>query len=296
MKWQANKIWSSKIHLGSIYALTEINQNEFVSAGGDGIILKWNLEKQEPPKALQKISGQIFTMKTRNEYELVVGDMNGGIHLIDLQNGILKKSIQSNAGSVFDFLIHDGILFSAHKSGKVICWNNALEPIHVISASSNSLRALALNDDRNMCLICGSEGSVFGFDLKNFEMKFSVLVSKMSLFSIAMLNGPQFLTAGRDAKLYEVKNNRVKEICIAHLNTINQILIPQDTEWFATAGRDRELKIWSKDDLSLLKVINAMRDGGHTASVNRLLFMPAHQSLISAGDDKTVIVWKISPS
>jgi hypothetical protein len=43
----------------------------------------------------------------------------------------------------------------------------------------------------------------------------------------------------------------------------------------------------------LLKVIDKSRHAGHGTSVNKLLWTPFNDQLISASDDRTLSVWQI---
>ncbi|MBK8425147.1 MAG: hypothetical protein IPL27_03820 [Lewinellaceae bacterium] len=58
--------------------------------------------------------------------------------------------------------------------------------------------------------------------------------------------------------------------------------------FFATASRDKTLKIWDSATFTLLKVVDTIRDGGHINSVNRLLWLP--ECLVSASDDRSAIL------
>jgi WD40 repeat protein len=77
----------------------------------------------------------------------------------------------------------------------------------------------------------------------------------------------------------------------AHLFTVNHIVFSPNGQLFATASRDKTLKIWDAQTFQLLKVVDTMRHGGHINSVNRLLWLP--DCLVSCSDDKTVMLWRV---
>lgn len=79
----------------------------------------------------------------------------------------------------------------------------------------------------------------------------------------------------------------------AHMFTINHLAFSPDGSLFATASRDKTIKIWDTYSLKLLKVLDTIRHGGHINSVNRLLWLP--EMLVSASDDQRAIIWEVEP-
>jgi WD40 repeat protein len=56
---------------------------------------------------------------------------------------------------------------------------------------------------------------------------------------------------------------------------------------------DKSIKVWDTAQLKLLKVIDRARHTGHGTSVNKLLWMPFHNYLASASDDRSISIWDI---
>jgi WD40 repeat protein len=62
----------------------------------------------------------------------------------------------------------------------------------------------------------------------------------------------------------------------------------------ATSSMDKTIKIWESQSLTLRKVVDRSRYNGHLNSVNSLLWLEdADNTLISAGDDKLIMAWKL---
>lgn len=76
----------------------------------------------------------------------------------------------------------------------------------------------------------------------------------------------------------------------AHWYTLNHIVFSPDGAHFATASRDKTVKIWDAATFSLVKVLDVVRDNGHVNSVNRLMWLP--DGLVSASDDRNAKIWK----
>lgn len=75
-------------HNASVFALApDADAQHFLSAAGDGWIVRWDLEKPDVGKLIAKVETQIFSLLNLPDLnKLVVGNMNGGVHWIDLEN------------------------------------------------------------------------------------------------------------------------------------------------------------------------------------------------------------------
>lgn len=277
-----------------MYTVAQWSENSFITAGGDGVLLLWNINDFENPVAIARTGSQIFSLKKISITRLLIGDIHGQVFLVDTREKRIIAQKNAAAGAVFDFEVtNNQKIISAHQKGKIIIWDGALNLIQTIDTSSKSIRNLQIVEPR-ILFAAGSEGKIFKIDLVTGKLVHEIPVSANSIFSFSKISENHFVAGGREAKLFEIKNDSVTEICNAHLGTINCLIAPENEKWLASAGRDREIRIWSKTDYTLLKVLNRVRDGGHSASVNKILFMDQHQLLISVGDDKQVIVWKIN--
>ena len=65
-----------------------------------------------------------------------------------------------------------------------------------------------------------------------------------------------------------------------------------DGTYFATASRDKTVKIWKTENRQLLLRINKEQQDGHLNSVNKVVW--TEQGLVSTGDDRAIILWEIN--
>jgi WD40 repeat protein len=114
--------------------------------------------------------------------------------------------------------------------------------------------------------------------------------------SVAFSNdGKYLITGGRDAhsKVWETQHWDLKHDFAAHLFAIYQIIIHPNLPFFATASRDKSIKIWRLEDFSLYKKLSVDKaQEGHLLSVNDICWSADGKKLFSVGDDKMVKIWK----
>lgn len=285
-------------HAGPVYALAGSENNQFFFSGsGDGTIIKWTINSLDKPVATARIDGQIFSMLYLGDKQhLIVGTMSGNIHVIDLN---LKKEIHCitfHEESIFDLKRCDNNIFAASKDGSISIWSTTDYSLdRVVTISTSSLRMIDFNDSEQHAAIASSDNNIYILDLLTYKITSVLTGPSNSVFSVAFDNLHHKLLAGsRDAMLYQYELDTMNSQKVnAHLYTINHIQFLGNSECFATASRDKTIRLWNSDTLGLLKVIDKEKYNGHVNSVNRLLWLPSSNYLVSGGDDRTVIVWEI---
>ena len=109
-------------------------------------------------------------------------------------------------------------------------------------------------------------------------------------------NGKYLLSGGRDAhlKIWDIKNDYelVKSIP-AHNYAIYSIAFSPDNKLFATASRDKTFKLWDAENFDFLLRVNKENFDGHVNSVNAIFWSNYNNYLISAGDDRTIMLWEV---
>ncbi len=297
---QVEKIDTFSGHRDCVYTLEgALESNQFFSAGGDGLVVRWDLTKPDAGELFAQIPASIYALcfdKSKNQ--LWVGQNFDGIHLIDIETQQEIKSIKITSSSIFDIKIHENNAFIGLSDGTIVVMDveNFVVRKH-IKASDKSVRNIAINPISCEFAVAYSDFSVKVFDLQDFSLKLVVNQHINSVFTVCYSPDYQYLiTAGRDAhlKILDVKNqyNLVQDIA-AHLFAINDIKFSPNGKYFATCSMDKSIKIWDAEQFKLLKVIDKARHAGHGTSINKLWWSEYENLLVSASDDKRVSVWRI---
>ncbi len=307
-------------HMGAIFAITEESDEQHILSGaGDGWVVEWDLAQPDVGRLVAKVERNIFSLLfLKNQNKIIAGDMDGGVRFVDLAEPTLIRNVAHHGGKgCFDLKIIDNQLLTIGGDGILTRWslteNRSLESIQL---SHKSLRCFDYSKEKNELAVGASDGSVYFVDATSLELKdVWKKVHDNSIFAIRYTpDSAYLLTGGRDAHLklsildknteggvFDKKNDlsNVIESLPAHLFTINSIVFhPKNRTIFATASRDRTIKIWQlgaqNPKLHLLKVIDTIRHGCHIRSVNRLFWSNYNDYLISASDDRTLMVWAIA--
>ena len=307
-------------HQGSVFALSQGHTPQYMLSGaGDGWIVEWDLENPEVGKLLAKVDSNIFSLLfLPDKNQIIAGNMNGGLHFIDLNNADKNKNIAHHSKGVFDIQLIHNQLFTIGGDGVITRWSvEEIRSIESFQLSAKSLRCMDFSKERHEFAVGASDGHIYFLDEKLNLKNIIKNAHKNSVFSIKYaLDGQYLLSGGRDAllKMWRLDENvtasgawqeGVLELS-AHLYTINKIAFhPQNPDIFATASRDKTIKIWQLmtsaenhnvkiEEIKLLKVINTIRYGGHLNSVNTLSWTPYNNWLISGSDDRSLMIWDIN--
>ena len=318
IKIEVKKIAQLIGHIGSVFALTQgQNAQHILSGAGDGWIVEWDLSQPEIGKLLAKVETNIFSLLfVPTENKIIAGNRDGGVHFIDLKDTRKNKNVSHHEKGVYSIQIIDNQLFTLGGDGVLTRWsledNRAIESLHL---SVKSLRCMDVSYERNEIAIGASDGNIY---FLNRQLDLVHILKKAhdnSVFTLKYTaDGNHLISGGRDAhlkiwhftdggylnKLLPITHHLLPITGVsAHWFTINSIAFhPQNPHIFATASRDKTIKIWSfqpnkAEPLILLKVLDTIRYGCHINSVNTLYWSAYNNYLISGSDDRSLIVWQI---
>ena len=310
MKTEETKIGIEKTtqfhgHTGAIYSLEEASSEQyFFSGASDNILVEWDLSNPKENKVIAKFSAMVMAIKYIPKRNFIlIGQSMGGVHIIDLNINKEIKLLKLHQQSIYDIqYLHERECFwVASADGSVSVWSiNDFSLIKQISLCNKKIRSDDFNIRSKEAAIGCGDGTIRIFDFETFEEKI-VLNEHLTDFSVNAVcyhpNGKYLLSGSRDAtlKIWEIDTNySLSRNIMAHNFAIYSIVFSPDNKKFATGSRDKTIKIWDATNFELLIRIDNKKYGGHTHSVNKLLWGKYENQLISAGDDKMVMTWKIN--
>ncbi|MCD6069077.1 MAG: repeat protein [Bacteroidetes bacterium] len=296
-----SKIASLSGHSGSVYGLSEgLSEDMVLSAGGDRFVAQWNIKECRPDSFSVKLPSVVYTSFFLEERsQLLVGTMEGALHVIDLASRKEVKYLQLKAGGIFAILyssLHN-LLFLGTAGGHLIALNaQDLSVVADLPVSKLKLRSLCMDAAQEMLYVSDGNGQLHLFTVQGLKHRHSFEANKLSC-NIVVLHpeADLILTGGRDAHLnvFDSKSYHRIHSIPAHNYAIYDIKFLTGTPYLATASRDKTVKLWNANDMSFLLRLNAESFAAHVNSVNALWWNEANKRLVSAGDDRAIMIWQI---
>jgi len=299
---EAVKKFSYTGHSGAVYALEPgSDHGTFYSGSGDHCIVEWETGTGKTGTLITRLPGIVYSLKhIPGNRQLFAGDSQGRIHIIDTVEKKIVSSIAGHGDAVFDLLHLPGkeMLVSAGGDGLLNFISLTGYGIaRTLDFGSQKVRCLAVNPEASRLAAGCQDGTIVIVNLENFEIEYRFQAHKEG-FSVnaAVFIHDRLLTGSRDAHLNEWDSSTnfppLRSIP-AHNYAIYQILPDHGNRLFATASRDKTVKLWDSDNM---EVVSRVESGGHRNSVNRLLWAAGNGNvLLSAGDDRTIIEWEFIP-
>ncbi len=288
-------------HRDSVYALERgLTDKEFFSAGGDGLVVQWQLDRPDRGSLVANVPASVYALALHPTSNwLWVGQNYEGIHLIDTTQKQEVGSIKLSSAAIFDIKFYKQDAFVALSDGVVVVLDaDQLAVRKHIKATTQSARCLAVNPVERELAVGYSDNTIRLFDLETYTLKRTIPAHTNSVFTVAYSPDFRFMfSAGRDAhvKIWDVEADyRLENDIVAHMFAINNLTFSPSGSLLATASMDKSIKIWDAETHRLLKVVDRARHAGHGTSVNKLLWTNHNQHLLSASDDRTISVWKLS--
>jgi len=289
-------------HNAAIFALgSDATEQSFLSGAGDGWVVRWDLDSPETGRLIAKVETQIFSLFYLPESErVVVGNMNGGIHWVDLNDPEQTRNIAHHQKGIYDLIRVGDHLYSAGGGGMLTRWSvPETRSLESLQLTNQSLRALDYSPQRHELVVGASDNTIYLLDADTLTIKHQQQQAHdNSVFTVRYHpDGQHLLSGGRDAhlRIWTIDDQGLHPVAAhpAHWFTINSIAIDPRGRWFATGSRDKTIKIWDAKTFELRKVLETARDGCHVNSVNRLYWSPYRDELISCSDDRSMIIWEV---
>jgi WD40 repeat protein len=297
---KATLIKAAKGHAAAVYCMW-YNERErrLYTGSADRMVGSWNTENFEPDSFSVNVGAPVFSIRESGP-RLLIGQGEGGIHVIDrnekkelrhlkYHSRPVFEIIENREGSHFYSLGGDGLLSIISAEDFELLWSLPL--------SEDKLRTAILSADGKRLLVGGSDGYIRILETEYFNVLNEFRAHEGGVYDMLFTADGTLLTCGRDGHLryrnFTGDSAEELEAIPAHNYAIYCIESSPDGRLFASASRDKTVKIWDLSEPT--KPLRIARRGplGHTHSVNVVKWL-SDELLVSAGDDRDLHFWSIS--
>lgn len=283
-------------HKGPLYALSQFKDG-ILSGGSDRKVVEWNLKKGEGGVLANSAAAIISLIYLEDRDLLLVGQMEGGVHVVDLKERKEIKYLKGHENYVFDIRYHpqkEELIF-ASGDGSFSVWSaKSFERLYHQELSQQKLRKIEFSAERSELLICRGDGIISRFNTEDYSEKGQIKGN--AGFNVARFSpdGQTILAGDKQAHLHSIDSGsgKILKSLPAHYWPIYDLQFSPSGKYFATASRDKTIKIWNPKEMKVLERIEGRAYGAHSHSVNALLWIDEF-NLISTGDDGMVKQWEI---
>jgi WD40 repeat protein len=241
----------------------------------------------------------VYALEHIGNHLLAIGQGRGGIHIIDLVSKREIRHLALHQKAVFDlhYMPESNQLISFGADGTFGVWDaETFELLRHIPLGNLKMRRASSSPDEKLLVTSGNDGRLRVFETEFFNEIHTIDAhEKSSNVSHFTASGSRLISGGWDGhlRLWDVNDGFAKLLEIpAHNYAIYDMVYSPDQSMFATASRDKTVKVWDSETLKPLSRLD-VKSGGHSHSVNALHWNKDTGLLVSAGDDRRLIGWRL---
>jgi WD40 repeat protein len=236
-----------------------------------------------------------------DKHLLVAAQNQEGLHIISTEMRQAVGSLALGNASIYDVLALDnGFVAVADGEG----WVKIIDPVELkvvaqAQVSAQSVRVLC-QISHDTLAAGGSDGCIRLLDMQTLQASQVWQANAPTVMTLCALPNGRLASGGRDARIktwdltsYTEGAPTLLHDVPAHHYSVYSLALHPGGELLLSSSMDKTLKIWDANTLSLLRVVDKERYKGHSASVNRCMWLSEKQAL-SASDDRTAVLWDLA--
>jgi WD repeat-containing protein 61 len=276
-------------HSQPVYSICkDTSPNCFYSAGGDGMLVRWHMDEDDGTLVARHESA-VYSLFAEGR-SLMSGSSAGIFSVFDTESFVLKRRIQLTNSPVFDIRMNGDMTLVATGDGFLHILDGDFSIVRSIRLSDKSLRKIEFTGSG--IAVSGSDGVIYLLN-RDFEVVSELKEQQMSVFALAwQRDSGTLITGGREATVKLYREGSLSQTIHAHLLHIHDAVFNEAQTLLLTGSMDKTIKLWDAEDYALLKVIDLEKYGGHTSSVNKILWFDKN-NFISCSDDRTLKCFEI---
>lgn len=284
-------------HQGAVYCVAPAMQEGFfLSGGSDTNVVEWDLFENANPRIVARSAGVIYSLLAlREKSMLLIGNNQGGIHVVDLNQ---KKEVhywKAHQTGVFDikWMPHTNGIWAAGADGFLSIWDaDTFENKTLLNISNQKIRKIEASSDNSCVALACSDGKIYLVDETHAVETLNPQADAVNAVAFSP-DGNYLLSGTKNAHLqvWDWPKRQLIEQIPAHNFALYGIQFTRDGKHFITISRDKTIKLWDAETFAVLQRIDK-ETHGHVNSVNAGFWDERSGMFISGSDDRSALAWK----
>jgi WD40 repeat protein len=274
-----------KLHEGPVYGVA-ISENIAYTASADrtvksidlstGIMQPFTVRSEVSPISLWTISPEL----------LAIGYLNGEFFLVNPRTRKILFEHSFTGEGVFSlYSFNDTELYIGLGSGRLAIFDFVrLDWIYLEQISTDKIRAIVFDANRDCCYIGSKDGELIDFDVRAYCVNNRWHAHDGGVNSLCFTSTHLLISGGKDGHIRVWKNKECVNSIPAHRGVVYGLI--EVGTYIVSCSRDKSIKVWEMESLKPVQKITF-----HRQSVNQMAQQNAH-SFVTASDDHRIAHWE----
>jgi WD40 repeat protein len=264
-----------------------------VSGGFDGMVKIWDLSQTQGPHVLTDDSKKTASSYLSNEGNVLVGDRDGAVHLLDVRSGEKTRTYEGLESFVTRVAstVDGRLIIGIDQSGKLAVWRSNDATMAFSRERCAKDLAMSANGARLAVASRTSSKPSFLLSLNNLEVVGQF--EGRPPVSIGQAGGiiGSSVGIGREYKVLDISSGKEMLSVRPQLHGYDAAMISLDNRFLAVSSFERVTAFILIYDLESGELKYELK--GHADRVECLAFHPAGNRLATGSGDTTVKIWDL---
>lgn len=279
-------------HTGEITGICFVRDNRYLISGSrDKSIIMWDMKVERLPHTVNLIEEEVLWFKSNDHKKIYFNQNSNCFMMWDVPQLTKNARYRKHTGNVnwVGFLYHSFEILSIGSDGLAVLWDYRNDMMQDFIALEGELINAVVSKQGQFALIASNKPCIYRWNFNystQEEYEFGDTICSMRLSSDENMIG--IGDSESRVFIYDTEVMERKIIIKGHMGAVTDMCFINDDKILLTASMDATLAKWAVESGKKLETFI-----GHNRPIMCMIVTP-QGLVISASEDKTIIVWNIS--